>query len=121
MRHDYEAFAEQELQARQQMHLPPFSCLARWILQEAQESRLQREAKAFAQAVRLAADAVGAEVVGPHPSPLERIRGRYRYDVLLRTRDAAERTAVLNKLRHEVRPQPRVERLTVDVDPVSML
>jgi primosomal protein N' (replication factor Y) len=117
MRHDYEAFAGEELLARQQMNLPPFSRLVRWILQDARESRLQREAEEFTQAVRHAAGAAGAagaEVFGPHPSPLERIRGRYRYDVLLRT-------AVLNKLRRDVRPQPRVERLTVDVDPVSML
>ncbi len=80
------------------------------------------EAEAAREAARLAelARAVGgAEVLGPAPAPLARLRGRFRYRFLLRA-----------KLRQQLRPAllacarqltPGGVRVSWDVDPMSML
>lgn len=124
MRHDYDAFARHELQTRSEMGMPPFSRLTRWILADKSESKAQAAAAQFAETVRAATSLLelnDATVSGPFPSALERIRNQYRYDVILRTPSAEQRSRVLNYLRREKRLRPAVQRLVVDVDPVSML
>ena len=59
--------------------------------------------------------------MGPFPCPLERIRRMYRYDILLRTGTAAERTKLLDYLRHEKKLHAKVKRMIIDIDPVSLL
>lgn len=104
--------------------MPPFSRLTRWILSDASESKLRAAANDFADVVREACTRLGltsAQVGKPLPSPLERIRRQYRYDVLLRTRSAADRMKLLAYLRSEKKSRAKVERMVIDVDPISLL
>jgi primosomal protein N' (replication factor Y) len=78
---------------------------------------------------RLAADARAlepvragrVEVVGPAPAPIERIRGRYRFRLLVRSAQRPHLRAVLARLVAASRELPGPVRAIVDVDPVSML
>ncbi len=124
IRHDYDSFAEQELKSRRETHMPPFSRLTRWILSDPSESKLQHASREFASVIRAACSHLGlatAEVSGPFPSPLERVRRRYRYDILLRTDSAQDRAALLEYLRYEKQLKASVQRMVIDVDPVSLL
>ncbi len=122
--HDYDSFAEHELKVRRETRMPPFSRLTRWILSDTSESKLKQAARDFATVLRDACAHIGsasAEVSGPFPSPLERIRKQYRYDILLRTGSAEDRIQLLNYLRHERKLKAKVQRMVIDVDPVSLL
>jgi len=58
-------------------------------------------------------------VLGPSPAPIARLRGRYRFHLLLKAQERADlRRSLLAIARAE---SDRRVRLVLDVDPVSML
>jgi primosomal protein N' (replication factor Y) (superfamily II helicase) len=121
-RHDFAAFAAQELAARRELDYPPFARLV--LLRLEGERQEQVEELAAQAAVRLRELAARRfTVLGPAPAPLERLRGRHRRQILLRGRSgtALRRAAreTLEALHDNVRKQS--VRLIVDVDPYHML
>ena len=80
----------------------------------------QRAADWFAGALT---DAHGAiEVVGPAPCPIERIKQRWRWHLLLRTKKSAALTRVSHRfLTTFVVPARGSLRVTYDRDPVALL
>jgi primosomal protein N' (replication factor Y) len=117
---DYAAFASEELQRREKLQFPPFARLAALRLAGNSEPRVRGSAeRAAALARRLIARGEQASVLGPAPSPLARLRGKYRWQVLLR---AAEH-APLHRLGRALREAHDVSgvELSLDVDPVSLL
>ena len=117
-RQDYAAFFEEEIKYRRAMRYPPIVALVNAIV------RAPTFAQALAEASDLAAtlrEAAGDryQVLGPAPAPLARIRGEYRVQLVLKgAYRSAMRRALLDALaaRTELR-----RRVTVDVDPLSVL
>jgi len=120
---DYEAFARAELQVRREAGFPPFRRLALLRVSGADVEEARAAARDAADRARALAR-TGVEVLGPAPAPLERLRGRWRFQVLLRAPgpEAAPVQALLRRLlaRRDAVPPPGV-RMHVDVDPVSLL
>jgi primosomal protein N' (replication factor Y) len=116
--HDAGAFVERELGDRAELGYPPHARLAMVRLDGKDEARVRAEAERVAQVARRGAE-TGLRVLGPAPAPLERLRGRFRYQLLLRAATRAVlRPAVLAVANT---PVHREVHLVVDVDPVSML
>jgi len=123
LRHDYESFAESELRSRQRVGWPPFRRLARVVLSHPREETARREAEALVVRVQNTIESLAlarADILGPHPCPLARLRGRYRYDVLIRTPDAASLRNLLGRLDSDGALRTKAASTIVDVDPVSM-
>ena len=80
-------------------------------------------ADALAERIReyLATQALSAEVLGPQPAPLSRLRNQYRFDFLLRAADAGQLMKILEQLRHADGLIPHSKNIQIDVDPVSLL
>jgi primosomal protein N' (replication factor Y) len=123
--HDYEAFAEHELGARRSPPYPPHVGLVNVLVSGTDESEVGAAAVEVAQWLRRLISSRmsgGAEVVGPAPAPLARIKRRWRWHLLLRT---ADRRLLGRILRYAVRRAPHAGRgsirLTFDRDPVSLL
>jgi primosomal protein N' (replication factor Y) len=113
-RHDYSAFAARELAFRAEHGYPPYRRVARLLYADADEARCWREMGRVLRALRARAAAMpelGARFIGPAPAFLRRLRGRYRWQLLVAA-DAPERLLTACSW-------PR--GWTVDVDPVSML
>jgi len=113
-RHDYAAFYSQEIAFRRQAGYPPFSRLIRMIYLHHDAARCQAEAERMARVLldkmqRLGLSNVG--LIGPAPAFLERLRGQYRWQIIVR---GWEPHQLLEDL-----PLPLGWR--VDVDPVSLL
>ncbi|MDX2169043.1 MAG: primosomal protein N' [Deltaproteobacteria bacterium] len=119
--HDYASFAAAELAARRELGYPPFSRLVLLRFEGANATAVDALARQAAQ--RLRADGGGVAVLGPAPAPLERLRQRYRVQLLLRGPGSAQvrrrAAAALPELRAAARA--RDVRLVVDVDPQQML
>ncbi len=118
--HDFQAFAEVELGHRRALNLPPFGRTARIVI----DGRNEREVRESAQAVGDALAARAAEfrgaVLGPTPCPIERIKDRFRWHMLL----LAGKWRTIRDMIGVAKPaMPKSGRLhvVVDVDPVSML
>ena len=118
-RHDYEAFAAQELEERQLLGLPPERRAALLLLTSEAETAAATAAQRIAQAVAAPAADGGVEMRGPAKAPIERVRGRWRCMLLLLAKSAsalAQTCTVARKVK-----LPRNVDLTVDIDPAAVL
>lgn len=105
---------------------PPFARLAMVRIEGAEPMLVHRIADAVAKALAKAAASAtvdGIRVLGPAPAPIERIKQRYRWQVMVKSRELKPMRAALAAMRAEV--GPRAERdsvyLAIDIDPVRML
>ena len=121
-RHDFEAFAARELAARKELGYPPFGRLVLLRCEGESAAHVDAVIGEMAGALRRIAKTRFA-VLGPAPSALEKLRGRFRRQILLRgvsgsglRRAAAE---VVGELGSSARS--RGVRVIVDVDPQHML
>jgi len=120
---DYGRFIRRELTLRRELMYPPFTRLA-LVRIEGIERRAVEEIAAESAAVltRLARPEV-VRVLGPAPAPIERLRNRYRWQVMVKSGARAELRRVLEAARVELAPTlERTDvRLSIDIDPVNML
>jgi len=117
-RHDYEAFYAEELSHRAALGYPPFGALAHAIVSGPDAETTH----AAAQTLALRAEPEpGTELLGPAPAPLARLRGRHRFQLLVKGADveAVRRTAI--RLRGAAAKLPAGVQAVVDPRPVHML
>ncbi|HET9954614.1 MAG TPA: primosomal protein N' [Polyangiaceae bacterium] len=118
LQHDVKSFVAQELALREELEYPPFSRLVLLRVDAIDAARAQQAAIQVAKIARNSAPPE-VRVVGPAPAPIPRLRGRYRFHVLLR---AKERGKLQKPLIHVARAElNHAVRLAIDVDPVNML
>jgi primosomal protein N' (replication factor Y) len=116
---DYCAFFDRELKFRQQMRYPPFQSLVNTIVRSRTFAGAMDDAADVARRVREGADAAGVSVLGPAPAPLGKLRGEYRAQLLTK---GSNRTRMRGLLQSAIAARPDLDRrITVDVDPVSVL
>ena len=124
--HDTDSFARQEIEHRRQLSYPPFVRLANIRLSSNSEKGVADAARQAATILAKTREREGLAgqiaVLGPAPSPLHRLRGRYRWQLLIK----APTPRVLSKFLALIRlplqeTMPRRVRLSIDVDPINML
>ncbi|MGE5414334.1 MAG: primosomal protein N', partial [Syntrophomonadaceae bacterium] len=114
--HDVAGFAAAELEFRRTFFYPPFAELAAVHVASPDRGRAEETAAAIGRAVE---SRPGLRISGPAPAPLERLQGRWRFQILLR---AADRRAVLAALEASVPERaPAGVQIAVDVDPQDLL
>ncbi|HUY55292.1 MAG TPA: primosomal protein N' [Candidatus Nanopelagicaceae bacterium] len=82
--HDYEGFAEMELEVRRQLRFPPFSKLLVLTRSAAVEDEARADAEREAGRLRTLAAELAIEVLGPAPAFIPKLRTLYRWQVTLR-------------------------------------
>jgi primosomal protein N' (replication factor Y) len=112
--HDYLAFWQEEIAFRREAHYPPYSQLVRFVASGPNDDTVRRHADELAQRIQTALDQLHLEdaaLIGPAPAFMQRIRGRYRWHVVVRAPE-------VQRLLDALGPLPG---WTVDVDPVNVL
>jgi primosomal protein N' (replication factor Y) len=118
---DYAGFYEREIASRQRYRYPPFSRLALLRLSCPAEAEHQGQMlAAFGKALREAARPLGVDVLGPAPAPLSQLKGRRRFNCLLKCADWQPIRALFAALSRSG-AAPEAFRLELDLDPVNML
>jgi primosomal protein N' (replication factor Y) len=120
--HDYAGFYADELPLRRQLVYPPFSRLIGLHFSSLKKDEGKRAvAELGALARELAGTMTGGktEVLGPAESPLARIRGRYRWQLLLRGKESRPLHLLAQRLL-EGAGRDGME-IIVDVDPVNFM
>ena len=112
-KHDYASFYEQEIALRRQYSNPPFSRLVRLLYTNPNNALCYREAQRMHRLLKEERDSWGMDVslIGPSPAFIQRVRGRFRWQIILRGEDPVRLLAEL----------PIPQGWTVDIDPVSLL
>ena len=123
--HDYVSFVRDEMEGRVDPPYPPNVRLANIVFSGLVEDSTAKLAIHAGEWLReLIATRAGDEVivVGPAPCPIERIKSRWRWHVLLKTAHPGELTRVGRYFmeRFEV-PSTAQLRVTLDRDPVALL
>ncbi len=120
-KHDYLSLYEKEMEIRKNPMFPPFLRMVNLKVSGCKESQVQATA---AQVATLCRKAVGknVEVLGPAPSPIDRIRDRYRWQVLLKGQEASILHKMCSKLIEQYSTLTKGDiRISIDVDPESMM
>ncbi len=121
-RHDYAAFAAEELPVREALRYPPFGEMVRIVVRSASAEAAGGFAQELGRQLRAMRGQLGrgARVLGPAPAPLARLRGKYRFQVQLQGPDGKPLGEAARKLLHET-PTPDEVDWIADVDPLNML
>jgi primosomal protein N' (replication factor Y) len=122
--HDYETFAAQEIAAREELGYPPFGRLAALRLSSQDEGKVHAAAIDLFTALRNTRDRLGGDAVtmlGPVPAPLSYVQTRYRWRIMLRAPRQDQIRNLLSPLIEKIEAPPSGVRITLDIDPVSML
>lgn len=125
--HDYGAFVRQELAGRSHPAYPPVVRLANIVvsgLAESATAQAAEEGAQWLQGLLAARGPAGVQVIGPAPCPVERIKGRWRWHMVLKAEQPVALTRVglyfMRKCPIAAAPPPGV-RVTLDRDPVALL
>ncbi|MCE5199405.1 MAG: primosomal protein N' [Armatimonadota bacterium] len=119
--HDYVGFYNTELEMRRELNYPPFGSLVNIVSRDADERQAKERLDTLVTGLKLArmVDRMGVEIKGPFPAVLAKLRGEFRWHVVLRSSDREKMLSLLGACFDH---NPTLRRsLTVDVDPVSML
>ncbi|MGA7873558.1 MAG: primosomal protein N' [Candidatus Binatus sp.] len=120
---DYARFMRRELQLRRDLMYPPFARLAMVRIEGAEPHLVRRVAEAVAKSLAMRSTPEGIRVLGPAPAPIERIKQRYRWQVMLKSRELKPMHAAISAMRAEIGPSAEGDDiyLAIDIDPVRML
>lgn len=118
--HDCEKFAAFELPMRQSLGYPPFGSMVRLIVRGPQEPTVAAFTAQVADELHRALNGAECRILGPAPAPFAKLRGKYRYHVLLQGPDGAPLRDAARKVLDTLRAPDEVEWVA-DVDPLTML
>ena len=119
--HDYAQFFAAEYAERKELGYPPHGKLIAVRIEGKDAHQVAGAAAELGRVAQATAAELGGtvEILGPAPAPLERLRGRTRWQILLRS---ADRHALRKVARSLPLGDPSKDpRATLDVDPVSTL
>ena len=117
---DYEGFFAREIALRQTMGYPPFVKLALVRISMPLDQPEAELLSAFGSRMRLVCPAAGVRLLGPAPAPLSVLRGRKRFQCLLKADMWPAIRGVYAQMREMLAKEKNV-RVSVDLDPMDML
>ncbi len=116
LNHDDEAFANHEMRFRRAFHYPPWTRMVQIVLRDRNRERGRSRIEELATAAHRHPLGRHVRFSGPAPAPLERLRGEWRFQFLMRS----ERGADVRRLARALAPVPASD-ITVDVDPQDLM
>jgi primosomal protein N' (replication factor Y) len=121
--HDYQRFVREELPGRMNPPYPPYIRLANIVFSGSNANsagNLAIEAADWLKNLLRKQEIEAVTIIGPAPCPIERIKNRWRWHVLLKSTQSNELTRV-SRYFMERFAVPGNLRMTLDRDPVALL
>jgi len=126
--HDYPAFFQKEIELRRQLGYPPFSYLACLRLQGNHKQKTEDMARNMVeQMIRVVGSwpkrGKDLQVLGPVEAPLSKLKGKYRWQIFIRSKGPNVLHVFLKKVGDKLKRMLRGSgvNLTIDIDPYQML
>ncbi|MGN7763643.1 primosomal protein N' [Paenibacillus sp. 22594] len=133
--HDYHSFVREELKHRRELHYPPYCRLILVTLSHEQLPILLRMAENYALNLqgkarqlrwfgsldKLSSDAL--DLLGPVASPLPRLKGRYRFQCIIKWRGSIDAIGLARQVAEELEDSVRDTglQISLDVDPQMLM
>ena len=123
---DYVAFATQELENRVPLNYPPYGRLTSFRIQGTQLVRVQEATRLLANRAHQLKNQQQAayekiEILGPAEAPIGKLRGQFRYHLLIKATDHRALNAFCHQVLGDQKWLPAATRISVDVDPLHLL
>lgn len=129
--HSFSEFVKHEIEARKDLDYPPYAHLAAILFEGMDERAVIHTARDYAVAgKRLITEHDGLRdvvtILGPAQAPLARLRGKTRWQMLIKGKERPPLRHLLRRLLSEMnyyepRKRNHAVKVAVDVDPLSML
>jgi primosomal protein N' (replication factor Y) len=115
--HNYHQFYRREIKSRKALELPPYTHLLNLTLRGRNQKKVQSIARDLAKRLKRKKGHNGVQVSGPAPAVISRIRGNFRWNILLKA-DKIEK--LVNRLKSVLKNFNRYKgtALSIDVDPI---
>jgi primosomal protein N' (replication factor Y) len=120
VKHDVQAFLQFELPAREEAGYPPYGRMGLVRVESRDQAMAEAVAARAAEAAR-GAPLDGGRVLGPAPAPIDRLRERWRFQVLVLTPSPARLLGAFARVRGALEDVPRKVDVVLDVDPMDLL
>jgi len=123
---DYTGFFEHEIEYRKLLGYPPFTRLAQILVTHASQIGASKIGRRIAEAIKSQSQRQvpghPLRVLGPAVAPLEKLRGKYRYQVLLKSHPGDDLAPVLQDAFAELAShRVPLKDVQVDIDSLSLL
>ena len=122
---DFLGFYHQEIKFRKLMGYPPFHNLIQILISDVDASKASNTAELIAAALKRQIAKAGKtpkpHVLGPAAAPLEKLRGQYRNQVLVKAPSGSNAIPLLRESFAEIENRRITSKVHVDVDPLSLL
>lgn len=122
--HDYDSFFRGEIIQRRKFNYPPLGHVARIIVRGESEPLTEAFAESLRDRLEAAARSLEAEVrvLGPAPPPIGKLRGKFRFHILLQSTDNTKLGQTVRLATAEIRPPAKDDiQFVLDIDPIDML
>ena len=124
-RHDYNGFFDKELVLREKLNYPPFTRLVALEIESESEAEGQQATQQLhgflEEPVR---QSPGVEILGPSRAAMYRINNRFRWHLILRSKDTDALQGLVNQCLAQAQLRKITSgktKITVDVDPMNLL
>jgi primosomal protein N' (replication factor Y) (superfamily II helicase) len=120
--HDYLTFAAAELAHREKFAYPPYGYLSRIIVRGPKEDQASDFAASIGKTLHRHRELIqkSIRILGPSVPSIARLRGLYRFHVMISSDDAAAMNRLLVRTIADLNP-PKEIQYVVDVDPIDMM
>ena len=118
-RHEPPVFYQEEEETRKELGYPPFGRLANVLFWGADKAAVAHAANTWAAALSAGLPEAWS-VLGPSPAPIARLKGVWRWHLLVKAPSGAPLAEVLSAVEHRV-PGDRKVSHAIDIDPIDLL
>jgi primosomal protein N' (replication factor Y) (superfamily II helicase) len=122
--HDYDGFYEEEIKIREEAFYPPFSRVCNLRVEGVKEDRVVTAALHLKKTAErlLGTKDRGINILGPAPALLSRLKGRHRWQMLVKGRELKHMHAFLKALKTDFEAKKfSAINLVMDMDPTTMI
>ena len=118
--HDYTGFYNEEIKKRSQHHYPPTQSLINLLIRPRVEKKAYLFARELRESLRKNLTDPHVEVVGPAPLPFYRLRGHFRWHLLIKAAEIEQAQELIRRTLTGFKRRSGVA-FQVDVNPLNIL
>jgi len=117
LEHNYRSFYEEEMEFRKELNYPPITNLVIILVRGKDEEKVITASEKIGSLLKREINR--ATILGPSPAVLNKIAGKYRWQIIIKTTDMESIGEFFQ--RHYLGFEGKGIEINVDVDPVNML
>ena len=121
--HNYHEFYKNEIKMRKDLGYPPFTNIVLLSIYGKSEVKCSKVAESLEQSLKNYKEErkYEIEVLGPAPAPIPKLRGKYRYQLMMKGKKKVLDKCLQYIFKERSHGLSRGERISIDIDPLRML